>query len=157
VYTFLSAAIPSHDYVTVRIKPSVSIPDEWKDRLVIKNTSGKKTFVAKASWQRGWLTAKFRQFGTYQAFIDNVPPTINAVPTDLTRASRIQFTPTDNLNAIKSFRAEVNGQWLRFTNDKGKTWIYTFDEKFPKGESELKVRVEDEAGNVTERMWNVRR
>ena len=157
VYSFLSAAIPAHDYVTVRLKPSVSIPEQWRDRIVIKNTSGTRTFVAKATWQRGWMMARFRQFGSYQAFIDNVPPTINAVPTDLTRASRIVFTPTDNFNSIKSFRAEVNGQWLRFTNDKGKTWIYTFDDKFPRGESELKVRVEDEAGNVTERVWNVRR
>ncbi|MDQ3279737.1 MAG: M23 family peptidase, partial [Bacteroidota bacterium] len=60
-------------------------------------------------------------------------------------------------NVIKRFRAEVNGQWLRFTNDKGKTWIYSFDDKFPKGESELKVMVEDEAGNVTEKVWNVRK
>jgi hypothetical protein len=157
VYNFLSAAIPSHDYVTVRIKPTVAIPDEWKDRIVIKNIAGTRTTVARATWQRGWLTARFRQFGTYQAFIDNVPPVINNVPSDLSRVSRIVFTPTDNFNSIRSFRAEVNGQWLRFTNDKGKTWIYSFDEKFPKGESELRVRVEDEAGNVTERTWNVRR
>lgn len=157
VYSFLSAAIPSHDYVTVRIKPAVAIPEQWRDRIVVRNIAGSRTTVTKATWQRGWLMAKFRQFGTYQAFIDNVPPTINAVPADLTRSSRIVFTPTDNFNSIKSFRAEVNGQWLRFTNDKGKTWIYTFDNKFPRGESELKVRVEDEAGNVTERTWTVRR
>ena len=156
-YSFLSMAIPSHDSVTVRIKPSGNIPDEWKDRIVIKNVSGSKTFVQKAKWQKGWLMAKFRQFGTYQAFIDNTPPNVNSVSSDLSRASRIAFTPTDNFNVIKSFRAEVDGQWLRFTNDKGKTWIYTFDENFPTGEHELKVRVEDEAGNVMERVWNVRR
>jgi hypothetical protein len=44
-----------------------------------------------------------------------------------------------------------------FTNDKGKTWIYTFDEKFPRGQHELKVRVEDEAGNVTTKTFQVRR
>jgi hypothetical protein len=101
--------------------------------------------------------AKFRQFGTFQAFIDNVPPTVNTPPSSLAGVSRLVFTPTDNFNSIKNFRAEVNGQWLRFTNDKGKTWIYSFDDKFPRGESNLKVMVEDEAGNVTERTWNVRR
>jgi hypothetical protein len=157
LYTFLSAAIPSHDSVTVRIKPSGSIPDEWKDRIIIKSVAGSKTVVEKAVWQRGWLTAKFRQFGTYQAFFDNVPPGVNAVAADLSRTSRIVFRPTDNFNTIRSFRAELDGQWLRFTNDKGRTWIYTFDEKFPRGEHELKVIVEDEAGNVTEKVWNVRR
>lgn len=157
LFTFLSAAIPSHDSVTVRIKPNITIADEWKDRVVIRGTAGSRSVVQKATWQRGWLMAKFRQFGNYQAFIDNVPPNVNAVPSDLSRATRIVFTPTDNFNTIKSFRAEVDGQWLRFTNDKGRTWIYTFDDKFPRGQHQLKVRVEDEAGNVTERVWNVTR
>lgn len=157
VYTFLGANIPSHDSVTVRIKPTFHISDETKDRVIIKNTSGTKTFVQKAVWQKGWLMAKFRQFGNYQAFVDNVPPTINSLSTDLSRASRIVFVPRDNFEAIKSFRAEVDGQWLRFTNDKGKTWIYSFDEHFPRGEHQLNVRVEDEAGNVTEKTWDVRR
>ncbi|HEV7333945.1 MAG TPA: M23 family metallopeptidase [Flavisolibacter sp.] len=157
LYTFLSSAIPAHDSVTVRIKPSGNIPEEWRDKVVIRNVVGARTYVQKATWQRGYLTAKFRQFGTYQAFIDREPPTINAVPANLAGVRRIVFTPRDNFNVIKGFRAEADGQWLRFTNDKGKTWIYTFDDKFPKGESQLKVRVEDEAGNVTERVWNVRR
>ena len=101
--------------------------------------------------------AKFRQFGNYQAFIDNEPPTVYLATTNLSKASRIVFTPKDNFNSIKSFRAELDGQWLRFTNDKGKTWIYSFDEKFPRGEHQLKIFVEDEAGNVTTKVWNVRR
>ncbi|RYF81426.1 MAG: hypothetical protein EON98_12405 [Chitinophagaceae bacterium] len=137
--------------LTIRIKPTVFVPNDKKDKTIIKSISGGKTVVQKATWQKGWLMAKFRQFGTYQALIDDVPPSVNAVPTNLTKATRIVFTPTDNFNTIKSFRVEVDGQWLRFTNDKGRTWIYTFDEKFPKGEHQLKVRVEDEAGNKKHR------
>lgn len=155
LFNFLSRTIPSHDLVTVRIKPKENIPDEWKNKVVIKNISGEKTFVEKAQWQNGWYAAKFRQFGTYQAFIDKEPPTINAPSTNLTKASRVVFIPRDNFNVIKSFRAEVDGQWLRFSNDKGKTWIYNFDEHFPRGNHELKLIVEDEAGNVTTKVWNV--
>ena len=82
---------------------------------------------------------------------------MNTPPTNLSKASRIVFTPRDNLGVIKNFRVELDGQWLRFTNDKGKTWIYTFDEKFPRGQHELKVLIEDEAGNVTTKTWNVTR
>lgn len=156
-FSFLSSAIPSHDSITVRIKPTETVSAEWKDRVVIKNISGEKTFVKKAEFQKGWYAAKFRQFGTYQAFIDNEPPTVNTPSPDLSRSSRIVFIPRDNFNTIKSFRAEVDGQWLRFSNDKGKVWIYNFDEHFPKGEHKLKVIVEDEAGNVTTKVWNVRR
>jgi hypothetical protein len=157
VFTFLSNAVPSHDYVTVRIKPSATVPEEWQNCIVIKNVSGSKTAVAKAEWQKGWLMARFRQFGTFQAFVDTMPPNVNAVPLNLTGATRIVFTPTDNYNSIKSFRATLDGQWLRFTNDKGRTWLYVFDEHFPRGEHELKVTVEDEGGNVTEKVWQVRR
>jgi hypothetical protein len=155
VFNFLSAAIPSHDFVTIRIKPTGTIPEEWRDKVVIKNVFGTRTYVEKAEWQNGWYTAKFRQFGTYQLFIDKEAPTINAPATNLSKATRIVFTPRDNFNTIKSFRAELDGQWLRFTNDKGKTWIYSFDEHFPRGNHELKVTVEDAAGNVTTKSWNV--
>lgn len=155
VFTFLNANIPTHDSITVRIKPSEHIDAPNRDKVVIKNTSGKKIVVEKAKWQGEWITAKFRQFGTFQAFIDNMPPAVSAPPTNLKTASRLVFTPTDNFNTIKSFRAEVDGQWLRFTNDKGRTHVYRFDEKFPAGEHQLKLIVEDEAGNKTERVWNV--
>jgi hypothetical protein len=157
LYSFLSAAIPSHDSVTVRIKPAEDIPEGWRDRVVIKSVSGSRTVVEKAVWQKGWLMAKFRQFGTYQAFVDNTPPNVNGVPANLSKATRIVFTPMDNFNTIKSFRVELDGRWLRFTNDKSRSWIYRFDEKFPRGRHQLKAIVEDEAGNVTERVWNVTR
>jgi hypothetical protein len=51
----------------------------------------------------------------------------------------------------------VDGQWLCFTNDKGRVWIYTFEEHFPRGVHELKVTIEDEAGNVTVKRWKVKR
>lgn len=154
---FLNATIPVHDSITVRIKPTENIPAEWMDRVVIKNVFGSRTYVEKAQLQNGWYAARFRQFGSYQAFIDDEPPTVHAPPTDLSKSSRIVFTPRDNFNSIKSFRAELDGRWLRFTNDKGKTWIYTFDEHFPRGEHELKLIVEDEAGNVTTKLWQVKR
>jgi hypothetical protein len=157
VNIFCSAAIPSHDSITIRIKPSTAISAEDKNRVVIKNVAGTRTFVQKAEWQQDWVAAKFRQFGSYQAVIDDEPPTINSPPTDLSRATRLVFNAKDNFKTIKSFRAEVDGQWLRFTNDKNLAFIYNFDENFPRGEHELKVRVEDEAGNVTEKIWNVKR
>jgi hypothetical protein len=157
VHILCSGAIPTHDSVTVRIKPAVAVSEAERNRVIIKSVAGTKTVIEKAQWQKDWLAARFRQFGSYQAFVDNEPPTVNAPPTDLTRASRLVFSPKDNFKTIKNFRAEVDGQWLRFTNDKGLSYIYYFDEKFPRGEHQLKVSVEDEAGNVTERVWNVRK
>jgi hypothetical protein len=154
-FSFLHPSIPSHDSFTVRIMTYLN--ESVADRVIIKNVSGKKTFIKKAHWQNGWVAAKFRQFGTYVAIIDDEPPTVNAPSTNLTKAGSISFTPRDNFNVIKNFRVELDGKWLRFTNDKGRTWTYVFDEHFPRGEHELKVTVEDEAGNVTVKTWNVKR
>jgi hypothetical protein len=154
---FCSAAIPIHDSTTIRIKPNIELTQADKNKVIIKSIAGTRTVIEKAQWQQDWVAAKFRQFGSFQAFIDTEPPTINAPTSDLSRATRIVFSPKDNFKSIKKFRAEVDGQWLRFTNDKGLSHIYRFDEKFPGGEHQLKVTIEDEAGNVTTKTWNVRR
>lgn len=160
-HTFLSYLIPSHDMVTVRIRPSTLLTEETRDRVVIQCISGTRKIVQKAQWNSGWLWARFRNFGSYQAFVDTIAPSINSLgfgdTINLSKATRIVFTPTDNFNSIKTFRAELNSKWLMFTNDKGKTWIYRFDEHFPAGVHQLKVMVEDEAGNRTTRSWWVRR
>ncbi len=161
VHRFLTDAIPAHDSVTVRILSERNLTAAERNRTIIQNISGTRKTVQKAKWGSDWVLAKFRQFGSFQAFIDDEPPSINPPGTgdiiNLQKATRIVFTPKDNLNVIKNFRAELNGQWLRFTNDKGKTWIYKFDEKFPHGEHQLKVIVEDVAGNITTKIWNVKR
>lgn len=161
VHLFLTQAIPAHDSVTVRILAERNLTSAERNRTIIQNISGTRKTVQKAKWGSDWALAKFRQFGSFQAFVDNEAPSINPPGTgdiiNLQRATRIVFTPKDNFNAIKNFRAELDGRWLRFTNDKGKTWTYKFDEKFPPGEHQLKVTVEDIAGNITTKIWNVKR
>ncbi|HEY1112357.1 MAG TPA: M23 family peptidase, partial [Chitinophagaceae bacterium] len=157
LYTFVGPTIPVHDSITVRIQPTVDMPFVQRDKVVIKSVAGSRTEYARAAWQNGWVSARFRQFGTYQAFVDLTPPTINEVPSNLGAATRIVLTPRDNMGRIRSFRAELNGKWLMFTNDKHTNYIYRFDEHFPRGSHELKVTIEDIAGNVTTRTWKVRR
>jgi hypothetical protein len=161
LFTFLSASIPTHDSVTVRIKMPQNMEAEQTGRLVIKSVAGTRTVIEKARISGGWASAKFRQFGTFQLLADTLPPTVSppgaGAVIDARKLNRILFTPKDNLDKIASFRAEVNGQWLRFTNDKGRTWIYNFDEKFPQGESKLRVAVTDIAGNETIKEWAILR
>ena len=150
------ASVPVHSDLTVRIKPDRAIGAEIKDRIVIQRTYRNSTDVRKAIWEGEWMSAKFRDFGFFQAFIDEDPPVINdpgkGDTINLSPVSRIVFTPADNFG-LKNFRAELDGKWLRFTNDKGRNFIYSFDERCPYGVHELKVTVEDIVGNVTTRSW----
>ncbi len=149
-------SFPVHDDLTVRIKPTKQIPDEWKDRLLIQKTS-KGSTIRKAEWQGDWVTAKFGDFGTFQVVADVIPPQLNELgrgdTINLSAASRIVFSPTDNFGMVKKLRAELNGQWLRFTNDKTRNWIYQFDERCPYGVHEIKVTIEDLVGNTTTKAW----
>lgn len=149
------ASVPVHNDIRIRIKPDRAIPDEWKDKLVIQRSS-RGTTVRRAERQGDWLSATFGDFGNFQAFADIVPPSINDLgkgdTVNLSAASRILFTPSDNFG-VRSFRAELNGEWIRFTNDKGRNWIYVFDERVPYGTYHLKVTVEDIVGNSTTKEW----
>jgi hypothetical protein len=154
-------SIPLHGYCTVRIKPTEKLPDSMKDKLVIQRTYRGNRDVRKAVWKENqgspWLEAQFSELGSFQAFYDNTPPQINSPGSgdtiDLSPESRIVFTPTDDFGAIKDFRAELNGNWLRFTNDKSRSWTYVFDERVPFGVHHLKVTAGDLAGNTTVKEW----
>ena len=154
-HSFINASIPAHDSITVRIKSELS--NEAKRSAVIVGTAGTLKVVAKGRWNGAWLAAKFRQFGVFQVVIDTIPPGINAPPQNLARSSQIIFTPRDNLGAITYFRAELDGRWLRFTNNGGRSWVYRFDEHFLRGSHELSVTIEDVAGNRTAKTWQVMR
>jgi hypothetical protein len=75
----------------------------------------------------------------------------------MSKASRIVFTVKDNLEKHKNWWAELDGEWICFTNDKGRTFIYTFDEHCMPGNHSLVVSVADEAGNSTQQTYQFKR
>ncbi|MBS1664204.1 MAG: M23 family metallopeptidase [Bacteroidetes bacterium] len=129
--------------------------------IVMVRTQGTQKEVQLPEWQNGWASARFREFGTFQLVEDKTPPVITPLQplegADLSKAPRIAFSIKDNLGALRNFRAELDGAWLCFTNDKGLAYIYKFDEHCPAGAHTLKVSVEDVAGNKTVREYHFTR
>lgn len=150
-----NASVPVEGQFTVRIKPDKTVPQYLRDKVVMRRTGGGGN-VRKASWQGDWITAQMPDFGAFQAFTDITPPTVNELgkgdTVNLSAARNIIFTPGDNFG-VQSFRAELNGKWLRFTNDKGRSWIYSFPADFVYGTYHLKVLVTDLVGNTTTKEW----
>ncbi|MEP7277458.1 MAG: hypothetical protein ABI813_02340, partial [Bacteroidota bacterium] len=153
VYGIGAAWIPLKDSMIVRIKTTVFLDAGKKSHVVMQRFAGAKQDVEKVVWQKDWATAKFREMGNFQLVLDETPPVIVPIGfndgANMSRASRIVLVINDNLQTFKNFRAELDGKWLRFTNDKGKSFIYNFDEKCVAGPHSLKISVEDEAGNFT--------
>lgn len=159
IFQLHNATVPVHTYFTVNIRSSFS-PD-LADRIVMKRSYGGKTDFKKAIFKNGWYSASFREFGNFELLVDVAPP--NVVPVgfrdgmNAAGLRRILFSVSDNSEDIESFTALLDGQWLRFSNDKGRNFIYVFDEHCPPGEHELKVIVKDLAGNITERVYRFTR
>ncbi len=153
--------IPMQDSMLVRIRSNKELSEDQKNRTVMQWYAGSKKSVQKVEWNGDWASASFRDLGFFQLLVDNEPPII--VPSgftdgsDLSKASRIVFTVKDNLDKFKNVRVEINGKWIRFSNDKGRTFIYRFDEKVGSGQHTMVIRAEDEAGNTTVRTYNFRR
>ncbi|RYY18649.1 MAG: M23 family metallopeptidase, partial [Chitinophagaceae bacterium] len=161
VHQIGSAGIPLQEPFLIRIRPGRELTELEKDRTVMQWTSGARSGVLKVEWKDGWASANFRDFGSFKLVVDQEPPQIVAVGfadgANLSKASRIVFTVKDNNGKVKNVRPELNGKWLRFTNDKGRNFIYTFDEHCPRGTHELVIRAEDEAGNQTIRSFKFTR
>src|SRR6185437_13713612 len=155
-----SGLIPSEDYFAISLKTDKPVPEYLKDKMLIQQSWKGKNEVVKASRKDDWYSAKFNRFGDFELIADDVPPVINVDFKDnatITSHRIIVISPKDNNDGIKNFRAELDGKWLLFSNDKGKKFIYHFDEKCPRGKHELKISVEDEAGNRTQKIYHFTR
>ena len=149
IHQFGSLQVPLADTMTVRIK--LAKPISQKKYVLMQWVDKDEFEVKKPQWLGDWATASFRSFGKFRLVVDTIPPSIR-IPgivehANLKRSSRIAVLVQDNYKQVKNFRATLDGKWLLFTNDKSKAYIYHFDEHCKPGKHELKLRVEDEAGN----------
>jgi hypothetical protein len=153
--------IPVHLNFIVRLKPERVIPANLKNKVVVQSSFGAVKKVKKANWEGEWVSAEFDDFGYFQAFVDTISPQVTLAgkgdTINVSALSRLIFTPTDNFGTIKRFRAELNDSWIRFTNDKGRSWVYRFDQRCPYGVHKLTVTVEDLVGNTTTKTWWIKR
>lgn len=152
VHLIHSGYVPLHSNFTVRIKPDKTIPYDLRDRVLVKKTTRSSVMVKKASWVMGKYSAEFRDFGSFQLIADRQAPVIGGLVNgaNLSKYSRIVLQVSDNNRQIRNFRAELDGKWLRFVQ-RGNSFRYVFDEKCRPGKHQLKISVEDEAGNIATR------
>jgi hypothetical protein len=161
IHTIGAPYVPLQEPMVVRIKPNKALSPEEQSKVVMQRFAGAKKEVMAVEWNNGWASAKFRDFGSYQLLVDNEPPVITPVGfangSNVSHLSRLVISVKDNFGKYKNFRAELDGKWLRFTNDKGLSFIYKMDEKFLPGTHTLKISVEDEAGNKSEKEFTLTR
>jgi Peptidase family M23 len=144
--------IPVRDSILVRIRPTAAPGAFDKTKVVMQWQDKGHMEVKKVTWLGNWATAAFREFGTFRLLSDSIPPVISfpGLPpgANLEKASRLVVLVKDNLERIKSFSGRIDGNWILFSNDKEKAFIYSFDSHCVPGKHELVVEALDEAGNL---------
>jgi len=164
IYQLNNHSVPLQTAFTVKIKDGILFLPTSK--MIMKRFWGekeeyKKAVAATEEAEQGWYKAEFKQLGNFQLIADNEPPEITPIGfkdgMDAAKLSRIIFRVKDNTEEIANFTALLDGKWLRFTNDKAKLFIYTFDEYCTPGQHELKIIAEDLAGNKIEKIYHFTR
>lgn len=158
VYQLHNGNIPVHAMFSVQIKNTTA---SHPGKMVMHHWWNGRNNYARAVNNNGWYTAGFRAFGNFQLMEDTSSPVITPVGfrdgMSVAKLNRLAFVIKDDTEELKNFSAELDGKWLRFSNDKGRTFIYKFDEHCGPGEHVLKISVEDVAGNRTEKRYNFTR
>jgi murein DD-endopeptidase MepM/ murein hydrolase activator NlpD len=147
--------IPVHDTMIIRIKPNKPVPASVQSKIIMVKSVKGKPDVKKANFSNGKYEASFREFGEFWLAADTTQPTLAVLGIQdrgiLNAGGKIMVITKDNWEKLKNFRASLNGKWLMFSQ-RGNNYTYKVDEYCPPGEYELKLIIEDEAGNSTEKV-----
>jgi murein DD-endopeptidase MepM/ murein hydrolase activator NlpD len=152
--------IPVHDYFTLKIKSNRRLTDEEKNKTVIELNYGSDKNIIKAKWNGDWAEEEFNRLGTARLLLDNSLPSVSPSRKEgaLISSGSLRLKGTTKIGDIESFRAELDGKWLRFARVKD-DFIYIFDEKCPKGSGShtLKVTTINTAGNTNVQTFTFQR
>ena len=164
IYQLHNPEVPVQGYFPIKIK--ANFPATLSDKIVMKRYWNAKTDFAKAVALTGFnemgrYKASFREFGNFQLLIDTIPPTIVAIGfregMNLGKQHQLAFVVADNSEEIRNFSASLDGNWIRCSNDKGKTFLCALDGRCGPGAHELTIMAEDLVGNKTEKIYHFTR
>ncbi|CAN5710779.1 M23 family metallopeptidase [soil metagenome] len=158
IYQLQDGSVPVHTFFPVSIKNTAAAHPE---KMVVHRWWKEKDDYAKAVNEYPWFTSSFKAFGNFQLIEDTIPPVITPIGfregMNVAKLNRLAFVIKDNTEELENFRAELDGKWLRFSNDKGRTFIYKFDEQLDRGPHELTISVADCVGNVIKKTYHFTR
>lgn len=155
-----SPYIPIHDEYSLKIKPNKKLSNEEKDKTVIELNYGSDKNIIKAKWSGDWAEGQFNRLGTARLLVDNSSPSVSPSWKEgaLVNTASLRLKGTTKIGGIESFRAELDGKWLRFARVKD-DFVYIFDGKCPKGSGShiLKVTTTNTAGNTNMQTFTFQR
>jgi hypothetical protein len=154
IHTIHSATTPVHNFYELSIRVD-SVWRAYKDKLTLVRLSSKnKPTAVGGTYENGFLSGRVRDFGRYTIMADTINPTIKSRniydQKKITAQSTIEFTISDDLSGIKSYRATLNGEWILMDYDAKKGLLtYDFDHLLRPGANKFELVVMDGCLNTT--------
>lgn len=115
---------------------------------IVRKRKGRLSWIG-GMYRNGWIDGEIKELGTYTIAQDTQAPVITPLnAAGWVGKQRFQFRLTDNLSGVKTYRGEIDGQFVLFEMNNRSVITYTFDpERLERGKHTLHLRVTDAAGN----------
>lgn len=148
-----------HDRAEIWIGMHVDTLQNKQNLGIVRiSNNGSESWIG-GEYVHGGVSAAIRELGDrYAISADTVAPVITPIEeTSWASQKRIRIRLTDNKSGIRSFRGEINGEFVLFTHDsKSSVYTYRFDEdRIGNGQQQLfTFTATDGAGNHTEYQYS---
>ena len=114
--------VPLHKSADLRIKTkNIPKPMQSKALLVSIDTVSGDFYAASGEFENGWVTSKFRTFGTYAVTVDTIPPKVIPLSikneNTLSELNRLRFKISDDLAGIEKIEGIIDDKWALFEYD----------------------------------------
>lgn len=124
LHTINSYRVPVQKYFTIKIKPSVVLADDLKNKLLVVYKDEKGRLQARGGeYLNGYVHSKVRDYGDYGLMIDTIAPYCQWL-TDTNSLKNLKSNATihwkigDNLSGLDSYNIYIEGRWLLTTYDR---------------------------------------
>ncbi len=154
LYRTGDGTLPLHSAMRIDITADIPAPLRPRASLARVSDDGKLAYAG-GKWSNGSVNGTSRDFGTFCVVVDDTPPTVSASfadGADLSKASSVTVTATDNFSGISSFSGTIDGEWIIFERQASRgRFIHRFDvQRLETGRTHtLEFTCRDGAGNST--------
>ncbi len=144
-------SVPFHDSAELSLRLQTDTLENKKQYGIVRIQNGRASWMG-GEYRNGWIDVNIRELGSYAIRQDNKPPVITPLKREIWSSSRkIEFRIVDDLSGVKTYRGEIDGQFVLFEYD-GKTgrvcYSYKAGEWVP-GKYPLQLTVTDSCGNYS--------
>jgi len=143
IFHFKNPSVPLRSNVDITLKPA----KEYHENAAVYSVFGKRLNFIGGEWEEDKLTFSTRDLVKYTILWDSVPPTITP---RVVSQDNLSFRIKDDLSGIKSFRGELDGNFvlMYFEPKRNLIWAKKLDKNIPFS-GEFKLEVIDNSNNIT--------